>query len=268
MKKICCKCYCEFDTKKNGATRKYCFDCVPDNYLKDGNSLKKIIKKWSLDYKGGKCEKCGYNKSILALEFHHLDPKEKEFSISDIKLDWENIKKELDKCILVCANCHREIHEKITVEKNYEKSTVSNAKRVICTTTNEIFGSSKLAADYYSLNSGDSHIREVCNGTRKSCGKDPLTGNPLYWDWVDITEEEKLKILKTREEKNKLIIRNNFRKVQASTGEIFESIAEAARWAGLKNYYSITNVCKGKAHTAGKHPVTNEKLSWGYINEE
>ena len=68
-----------------------------------------------MDYKGNQCSICGYNKCNDALEFHHLNPKEKEFNISDrnIKLDWPEIQKELDKGIIVCANCHREIHSKL-----------------------------------------------------------------------------------------------------------------------------------------------------------
>jgi len=63
-------------------------------------------------YKGGKCEICGYNKCLGALDFHHLNPNEKDFSISDSSKyhNLEEMKKEVDKCILVCANCHREIH--------------------------------------------------------------------------------------------------------------------------------------------------------------
>jgi len=71
------------------------------------------LKELSVEYKGGKCETCGYHKCIKALEFHHLDPNEKDFAISKVgySLGWEKVKLELDKCIMVCANCHREIHE-------------------------------------------------------------------------------------------------------------------------------------------------------------
>lgn len=63
--------------------------------------------------KGGKCEKCGYDKNIAALDFHHTDPNEKE-----IKLDVRNLAntkmekliKEAVKCDLLCSNCHRETH--------------------------------------------------------------------------------------------------------------------------------------------------------------
>lgn len=72
------------------------------------------IKEKAVEYKGGKCEICGYDKCIDALEFHHLDPSQKDFGISKegYSNKWENIQKELDKCIMVCANCHREIHSR------------------------------------------------------------------------------------------------------------------------------------------------------------
>lgn len=72
------------------------------------------IKGKAIAYKGGKCEKCDYNKCEWALEFHHTNPEEKDFIIAKYAtLSWEKIKKELDKCIMVCANCHREIHHEI-----------------------------------------------------------------------------------------------------------------------------------------------------------
>lgn len=75
---------------------------------------RKRTKEQLVEYKGGKCEICGYNKCIGALEFHHLDPTQKDFSISDSNVyrDLDTLKTEVDKCILVCANCHREIHYK------------------------------------------------------------------------------------------------------------------------------------------------------------
>lgn len=66
----------------------------------------------SVDYLGGKCNRCGYNKCIDALDFHHINPKEKDFNFSENGhcRSWERVKKELDKCELLCANCHREEH--------------------------------------------------------------------------------------------------------------------------------------------------------------
>lgn len=56
---------------------------------------------------GGKCIDCGYNKHPAALQFHHLNPEEKEFNWTKMRLKrWDKIEKELQKCILLCANCH------------------------------------------------------------------------------------------------------------------------------------------------------------------
>lgn len=70
----------------------------------------------AIAYKGGKCQICGYDKCVGALEFHHLDPTQKDFGISakGYTRSWDKNKQELNKCILVCANCHREIHNGIT----------------------------------------------------------------------------------------------------------------------------------------------------------
>lgn len=70
------------------------------------------IKQMAIYYKGNKCSLCGYDKCIDALDFHHLNPEEKEFGIAEkgYTKSWETIKQELDKCILVCSNCHRELH--------------------------------------------------------------------------------------------------------------------------------------------------------------
>lgn len=73
------------------------------------------IKLRALVYKGSKCEICGYDRCVQALEFHHLDPNTKDFNISSKwnSKSWETIQAELDKCILVCSNCHREIHAEL-----------------------------------------------------------------------------------------------------------------------------------------------------------
>jgi len=80
--------------------------------IKAVKKRRRKLKEMAVKYKGGKCVFCGYKKTINALEFHHLERGRKDFSLSQRGLtrSWERIKKELDKCLLVCANCHREIH--------------------------------------------------------------------------------------------------------------------------------------------------------------
>jgi len=70
----------------------------------------------AIAYKGGKCQVCGYDKYQGALDLHHLNAEEKDFGIGDkgYTRSWEKVRAELDKCILVCANCHREIEAGIT----------------------------------------------------------------------------------------------------------------------------------------------------------
>ena len=63
---------------------------------------------------------CGYDKNISALEFHHKNPEEKDFTISSFKGSWEDIQRELDKCVMVCANCHREIHNPHSTKQNIQ----------------------------------------------------------------------------------------------------------------------------------------------------
>lgn len=75
------------------------------------------LKRKMIEYKGGRCQlkTCstpgGYARERGAMHFHHIDPKTKSFAIGGNHCrKWETLKKELDKCILVCANCHSEIH--------------------------------------------------------------------------------------------------------------------------------------------------------------
>jgi hypothetical protein len=123
--RFCSRCKSNVDTKnfhqrrgkENGST--YCKPCTTDQTLERMRKLKIQM----VDYKGGSCVRCGYNKYMGALEFHHLDPSEKDFNPSHLrkyKFD-DRVKMELDKCILVCSNCHREIHHEI---KEKEKETL------------------------------------------------------------------------------------------------------------------------------------------------
>ena len=73
----------------NGWTRKYCYNCSPHedencNHAQAVTIKRRAIKKMLLDYKGGKCSKCGYDKCQRALEFHHTDPNIKDFGVSKI----------------------------------------------------------------------------------------------------------------------------------------------------------------------------------------
>jgi predicted HNH restriction endonuclease len=77
-----------------------------------------------IEYKGGKCEICGYDKNIATLDFHHINPDEKSFQLDSRHLSNTHIEKllqEVNKCMLLCANCHREIHY-----PKFDKDNISN----------------------------------------------------------------------------------------------------------------------------------------------
>lgn len=94
----------------------YCKTCTNEQTIERIQSIKEQM----VNYKGGECSRCGYDTYIGALEFHHLDPTQKDFNLSRLKKNKfdDKIKDELDKCILVCSNCHREIHHELRINKN------------------------------------------------------------------------------------------------------------------------------------------------------
>lgn len=103
--------------KELGTYYSYCKTCLSE-ISTDGQ---KDRKQKAVDYKGGKCVHCGYNKCLAALDFHHLDPNEKDYEPAKLfgqNQPWDKIKMELDKCILLCANCHREEHDRLKINKN------------------------------------------------------------------------------------------------------------------------------------------------------
>ena len=62
---------------------------------------------------GGKCIRCGYDTCLKALEFHHIDPSKKDFTISNDHFRLLDAVEEIKKCILICSNCHKELHDNL-----------------------------------------------------------------------------------------------------------------------------------------------------------
>ena len=105
---------------------KHCGATNPDDFFKQ-NKMKscclkchtlhvhqrqRVLKLRAVEYLGGKCTKCNYVGVPAVFDFHHLDPAEKDLSWGNKRTsNWDNLKKELDKCVLLCSNCHRELHD-------------------------------------------------------------------------------------------------------------------------------------------------------------
>ena len=102
--RICEKCGRRYDYARNKGHRLLvCNSCAR-------TKRRLTAKRKLIELKGGKCERCGYNKSLAALQFHHKDKTKKEFWIGGLNRSWKKTLAEVAKCELVCANCHFEIH--------------------------------------------------------------------------------------------------------------------------------------------------------------
>ena len=126
------------DTGKKDIKLKFCRDCknnlISENTYKHVRGIckkcfskrkandMKLFKVSCVKYKGGSCIKCGYNKSLNAMDFHHRDPKEKDFDVSKYRTQGKILSKdvlnELDKCDLLCCRCHRELHDLDLIENS------------------------------------------------------------------------------------------------------------------------------------------------------
>ena len=86
--------------------RSCCYDCMPDGQQLHRSDFIAKIK----ESRGGACERCGYDTTTKALDFHHLDPNKKDFTISNGNFKLTEAIEESKKCVLICSNCHRELH--------------------------------------------------------------------------------------------------------------------------------------------------------------
>ena len=67
---------------------------------------------------GGKCTQCGWNGNQAAIQFHHKNPRTKDFIIGNVSnKSWNSIKSEMKKCVLLCANCHAIEHSTKNTDK-------------------------------------------------------------------------------------------------------------------------------------------------------
>lgn len=110
----CLKCLKVFTRRSNrGTAPRYCSERCANSAMVARH--RKRTKFRAVEYLGGKCSRCGYAKCIGALHFHHKNPKEKSFGLScnGNTRSWAKTLSEVKKCILLCANCHAEMHEEL-----------------------------------------------------------------------------------------------------------------------------------------------------------
>ena len=146
-------------------------------------------KQQMIDMMGGECQICGYKKTNSALEFHHINPEEKELNFNmanNIPLD--KIIAELKKCILVCANCHREIHAGLIQQELFSSLDENIAQKIREENDNIKFGKK-----YYCIN----------------CGIEVSYGNNLCTNCANLLKR-KVKVRPSREELKSLIRKESF----------------------------------------------------------
>ena len=107
-------------SKNADGLQSQCRHCLAEYQAK----RRRAFNRKMYDYKGGKCNHCGlderYHQEIY--DYHHIDPTEKEGSLSQMaSKSWELVKKELDKCLLLCAHCHRKEHARLHYEEAASK---------------------------------------------------------------------------------------------------------------------------------------------------
>lgn len=143
--------------RKNLNNRKFCLQCSPfgqhntrnlnkeskrrvvngnrqpysewSDEAKEDNRARIFLRGWFrkkqlVEQHGGCCEKCGYNRCMRALHFHHVDPKQKSFTLDSRTIqtkNWQLVQKESQKCQLLCSNCHMEAEDDISLESKYLK---------------------------------------------------------------------------------------------------------------------------------------------------
>ena len=122
------KMYCS-----NNCKQKQFYKENTDYVVKKEKTERETFKILALEYCGNKCKMCGYNKNYTALAFHHLDPEGKDFSMGGFKTQRQlkpEHKKELDKCVTVCHNCHAILHDKLekAIQKPRGKQSIKGEK--------------------------------------------------------------------------------------------------------------------------------------------
>ena len=191
------------------------------------NRKRKKLKKDLVEYKGGKCENCGYNKCVAAMDFHHKDPKEKDFGLScnGHTYSWKKITKEADKCLLLCSNCHRELHEEMN---GYKDKRTDIKQRTYKTIHKESSPSRKRAIKKHNqcLTCGiDTYNKHYCSNKCYNLAKRK----------VDRPSKEYLK---------ELLIKNNWTKIGNMFGVSDNAVRKWAKRYGIDLNRKIGNLAE------------------------
>lgn len=263
MKKTCVYCGKEFEVNPvgcGGNTRLFCYDCFPEGMTReDITALKRLllidlVSKLKIE-RG--CDICGYNESAWALEWHHVNPETKSGQLSVMLTDmkWETYLNEIEKCVLLCANCHREVHELERAQRNkylcYVDKQVKKRKSKQKKNNNKqanmkhnVYRPSQLIPplltddDIYALYNLKNHsIKQVA----KIIGCDPMTIASVINKFPDIKQY--------KQASGKIIMIDRQTNLPLN---MFDSVADAAVFLQKTAHQcnKIRDVCNGKRKSA------------------
>ena len=153
------------------------------NSYKDKQRWRIRAKKWIVEYAGGQCQYCGYDKYIGNLLFHHLDPSNKKHEIGNLMKNtsgWKKILEEASKCVLVCANCHGEIHADLI---NCPAIDLDKRKLKIKEIENRIPIPKTHKFHYCSI------CGEMINNTKKFCSQECVHKSQERIEWPENLED-------------------------------------------------------------------------------
>ncbi len=110
----------EFTRRPDGGTR--CVRCRVEAVTRRRRELKRTL----VEEAGGACRLCGYDRCLAALEFHHIDPADKRFTLSrrGMSMSIERARAEAQKCVLLCGNCHAEVEVGVAVLTSGDRPAV------------------------------------------------------------------------------------------------------------------------------------------------
>ena len=219
----------------------------------------------AVNYLGGRCVLCGYDKCLGALEFHHLDGKG-EKNVDPTKAihqwSWERVKDEIGKCILVCSNCHREVHYGMHVVEDITKNY--RLYGVNCLTCGKDFETRDESQIYCSDKCFKKASRKIERPSKGDLKKDMTEIS----NWVAIAKKYGVSDNTIRKWARAYRIETNLktkysqaRKVKSiaidGSERYFDTMGDASRAVGV-TLASIIAVCQGKRKTAAG-------FGWQYI---
>lgn len=133
----------------------YCSSCMKEDVTERSH----LSKKFYVDALGNKCSRCNQSYDYKSYDFHHIEPEHKDFTLRDHKLATHTkIIQELSKCVLVCTNCHGEIHKELKFQNGYINKIIGNSERWVYQKERKLLITGKSSCECCGYNSWEGNL--------------------------------------------------------------------------------------------------------------